>query len=115
LIEVSKRDPTRIVASDLGFAIAPRINAAGRLEDMRIGIECLLTDDPARARHLAETLSTINSERQGMQAAMVEQAEAAVAAWISREGGTLPCGVVLFDENWHHGIVGLVASKLKEK
>jgi single-stranded-DNA-specific exonuclease len=115
LIEVSKRDPTRIVASDLGFAIAPRINAAGRLEDMRIGIECLLTDDAARARHLAETLSSINSERQDMQAAMVEQAEAAVEAWMSREGGALPCGVVLFDDDWHHGIVGLVASKLKEK
>ncbi len=115
LIEVSKRDPTRIVASDLGFAIAPRINAAGRLEDMRIGIECLLTDDASRARHLAETLSSINSERQGMQAAMIEQAEAAVDAWMSREGGTLPCGVVLFDDDWHHGIVGLVASKLKDK
>ena len=115
LIEAGKRDPKRIVASDLGFAIAPRINAAGRLEDMRIGIECLLTDDISRARQLAETLSSINTERQGMQAAMVEQAEAAVDAWMSREGGALPCGVLLFDEDWHHGIVGLVASKLKDK
>ncbi|MEP6485455.1 MAG: single-stranded-DNA-specific exonuclease RecJ [Rudaea sp.] len=114
LIEVSKRDPKRIVASDLGFAIAPRINAAGRLDDMRIGIECLLTDDASSARQLAETLSSINSERQGMQAAMVEQAEVAVSAWMKREGGALPCGVVLFDESWHHGIVGLVASKLKD-
>jgi single-stranded-DNA-specific exonuclease len=115
LLDCAKRDIRRVVASDFGFAVAPRINAAGRLEDMRIGIECLLTDDASRARHLAETLSSINNERRDMQTVMVEQAEAAVDAWMSREGGALPCGIVLFDADWHHGIVGLVASRLKDK
>ena len=114
LLECAKRDIRRVVASDLGFAVAPRINAAGRLEDMRIGIECLLTDDASRAQHLAETLTVINTERRDLQSAMVEQAEAAVSMWLSRDDATLPCGVVLFDESWHHGIVGLVASRLKD-
>jgi single-stranded-DNA-specific exonuclease len=114
LLDAAKRDPARVVASDLAFAVAPRINAAGRLDDMRIGIDCLLADDPLRARDLAEKLSAINAERRDLQAAMVEQAEHAVAAWLAAKGGELPCGVVLFDEGWHHGIVGLVASRLKD-
>ena len=114
LLDSAKRDATRIVASDLAFAVAPRINAAGRLDDMRVGIDCLLADDPLRARDLAEKLSAINNERRDLQAAMVEQAEHAVGAWLSANGGELPCGVVLFDEAWHHGIVGLVASRLKD-
>ncbi len=115
LLDCAKRDVRRVIASDLGFAVAPRINAAGRLEDMRIGIECLLTDDPSRARQLADALTAINAERRDLQTAMVDQAEAAVAKWLSRNGAALPCGVVLFDESWHHGIVGLVASRLKDK
>ena len=115
LLDCAKRDVRRVVASDLGFAVAPRINAAGRLEDMRIGIECLLTDDASRAQQLAETLTAINAERRDLQSAMIEQAEAAVSKWLSRDDTTLPCGVMLFDESWHHGIVGLVASRLKDK
>lgn len=114
LLDSAKRDAARIVAGDLAFAVAPRVNAAGRLDDMRVGIDCLLADDPLRARDLAEKLSTINSERRELQATMVEQAEHAVGAWLSANGGELPCGVVLFDETWHHGIVGLVASRLKD-
>ncbi len=114
LLDCAKRDAARIVASDLAFAVAPRINAAGRLDDLRVGIECLLADDPLRARDLAEKLSAINSERRDLQAAMIEQAEHAVASWLSSNGGELPCGVVLFDDAWHHGIVGLVASRLKD-
>jgi single-stranded-DNA-specific exonuclease len=114
LLDAAKRDAARVVASDLAFAVAPRINAAGRLDDMRIGIDCLLADDPLLARDLAEKLSAINAERRDLQAAMVEQAEHAVAAWLAARGGELPCGVVLFDDGWHHGIVGLVASRLKD-
>jgi single-stranded-DNA-specific exonuclease len=115
LFAVAGRDPSRAVASDLGFAIAPRINAAGRLEDMRLGIECLLCDEPARARTLAETLSAINDERRQMQADMVAQAHAAVRRWTDRhDAAALPHGAVLFDPDWHPGVVGLVASKLKE-
>ncbi|TDR37393.1 exonuclease RecJ [Tahibacter aquaticus] len=116
LIEASKRSAGTLCASDLGFALGPRINAAGRLDDMRLGIECLLCDEPNRARQLAESLSAINAERRDLQAQMVEQGEATVAQYLSRYGAdTLPVGVVLFEPDWHVGIVGLVASKLKER
>ena len=115
LLASGKRDPTRLVASDLGFVVAPRINAAGRLEDMGLGIECLLTDDGQRAFDLAENLSAINAERRELQTGMVEQAQAEVHKWTLMHGDeTLPHGLVLFDPGWHHGVVGLVASKLKE-
>jgi single-stranded-DNA-specific exonuclease len=115
LLASGKRDPARLVASDLAFVVAPRINAAGRLEDMGLGIECLLTDDVQRAFDLAEHLSAINAERRELQSGMVEQAQAEVHKWTSAHGdGALPHGLVLFDPGWHHGVVGLVASKLKE-
>ena len=115
LLDCGRRELARVVSSDLGFVVAPRINAAGRLEDMRLGIECLLTDDATRAAELAATLSSINADRQELQASMVEQAEAEVRKWTAAHGdGAIPHGVVLFDPDWHHGVVGLVASKLKE-
>ena len=115
LLACGKRDLSRVVASDLGFAVGPRINAAGRLEDMALGIECLLTDDANRAFELAQTLSSINAERRELQDGMTAQAQAEVEKWISTRGAdALPYGVVLFDPDWHHGVVGLVASKLKE-
>jgi len=115
LLAAGKRDATRVVASDLGFAVGPRINAAGRLEDMTLGIECLLTDDQGRAHELAERLSAINAERRELQDGMTAQAQTEVEKWISRRGADgLPHGIVLFDPDWHHGVVGLVASKLKE-
>jgi len=116
LCRAAGRDPARIVASDLGFALAPRINAAGRLDDMSLGIECLLADDEAIANDLATRLSAINAQRRDMQATMVEQSEATVAAFIAEHGGdAFPQGVVLYQPDWHAGIVGLVASKLKER
>lgn len=110
LVEVAGRDASRLTTADIGFAIAPRINAAGRLEDMRLGIECLLDDDIDVCRGHAEALDAINRERRRMQQAMVEQAVACpdVAADASR----IPC---VADERWHPGVVGLVASRLKEK
>lgn len=115
LLAAGKRDAARAVASDLGFAVGPRINAAGRLEDMTLGIECLLTDDAGRAAELAELLSSINAERRELQDGMTTQAQAEVEKWTSARGAdALPYGVVLFDPDWHHGVVGLVASKLKE-
>ena len=115
LLAAGKRDPARVVASDLGFVAGPRINAAGRLEDMTLGIECLLTDDQGRAHELAERLSAINAERRELQDGMTAKAQVEVDKWISRRGADgLPHGIVLFDPDWHHGVVGLVASKLKE-
>lgn len=116
LIEASKRVPETVCANDLGFALGPRINAAGRLDDMRLGIECLLCDEPARARVLAEQLSAINAQRRDLQAQMVEQGEALVARYLARHSAeSFPLGVVLYEPDWHVGIVGLVASKLKER
>ncbi|HZP68177.1 MAG TPA: DHH family phosphoesterase [Rudaea sp.] len=115
LLDSAGRDKARLTAADLGFSVGPRINAAGRLDDMRFGIECLLTDDAARARELAERLSAINGERRELQTTMVADAHAALARWHAERGGAeLPVGLVLFDPSWHHGVVGLVASKLRE-
>ncbi|MBL8297330.1 MAG: single-stranded-DNA-specific exonuclease RecJ [Rhodanobacteraceae bacterium] len=116
LIESSKRSAAALCANDLGFALGPRINAAGRLDDMRLGIECLLCDEPLRARLLADRLSAINAERRDLQTQMVEQGETLVANYLARHGAAnLPVGVVLFEPDWHVGVVGLVASKLKER
>ncbi len=114
LIEVSGRDPRTLTASDIGFGLAPRINAAGRLEDMALGIECLLSDDPAHARTIAEALDGINAERRAVQQQMTDEADAALAR-VAPVDGVLPAVLCLFDAEWHPGVVGLVASKLKER
>jgi len=114
LIEVSGRRPETLTAADIGFAVAPRLNAAGRLEDMSLGIECLLSDDPRQARELAERLHQINAERRSVQQLMVEDAEAALAR-VPDVAGEAPLAVCLFDPDWHAGVVGLVASKMKER
>jgi single-stranded-DNA-specific exonuclease len=114
LVEVGQRELARLSASDIGFAIAPRINAAGRLEDMSVGIECLLTDDPDRAFGLAAQLDRINAERRELQAGMLDQADALLGAF-ARQAGGLPIGLSLLDRDWHAGVVGLVASRLKEQ
>ncbi|MHA6203335.1 single-stranded-DNA-specific exonuclease RecJ [Dyella soli] len=111
LVEASQRSLATLCASDLGYAIGPRLNAAGRLEDMRIGIECLLADDAMQARHYAGLLSEINQGRRELQATMVAEAEVMVA----RAAATDAVGVALFEPSWHAGVVGLVASKLKER
>lgn len=113
LAEVAGKALPQLSASDIGFAIGPRLNAAGRLEDMALGIECLLCDDPRRAQELATTLDAINRERKQLQQQMVDAAEQALLD-APRHGGDdlIPC---LFDPDWHAGVVGLVASKLKER
>ena len=111
LMAVAGRDPARLTTADIGFGIAPRINAAGRLEDMRVGIECLLTDDPAQAQDLAAALHAINAARRELQDGMVDAAVARVEA-NPGDAALAPC---LFDPDWHAGVVGLVASRLKEK
>ncbi|SRR5579883_463601 len=110
LIEIAGCDPRRFDAFDFGYALAPRINAAGRLEDMTLGVECLLTENAARAREFAAILHGINGERRGLQESMVAEAE----AMLSRID-THACGVSLFDPVWHPGVIGLVASKIKER
>ncbi len=111
LMAVAGRDPSRLTTADIGYAIGPRINAAGRLEDMRVGIECLLADDPAQAQDLAVSLHAINAARRELQDDMVDAAIASVDA-AAGAAALAPC---LFREDWHAGVVGLVASKLKDK
>ena len=114
LIEVSGRDAARLTAADIGFAIGPRLNAAGRLEDMALGIECLLSDDPTQAYELAQVLNGINAERRGVQQQMVDEAEAALAT-LDQGAEHAPIALCLYNAAWHPGVVGLVASKMKEK
>jgi single-stranded-DNA-specific exonuclease len=114
LAEIAQRDLARISASDIGYAIAPRINAAGRLEDMSLGIECLLSDDLPRARGIAHQLNEINGERRAVQQQMVDEAERALSR-VELPDGDLPPTICLFDAEWHPGVVGLVASKIKER
>ena len=99
---------------DFGFALGPRINAAGRLSDMTLGIECLLTDDPDRAAELARTLDAINRERRVIEGDMREQAMA-VAESLFEEGDEPPPAICVFDPDFHEGVVGIVASRIKDK
>lgn len=113
LFRVAGRDMQAARSADLGFAIAPRLNAAGRLEDMTIGIDCLLAGDAATAETLATRLDALNKERRALQQQMEGEAEALLDGLGTRATATEPA-VCLFDESWHPGIVGLVASRLRE-
>jgi single-stranded-DNA-specific exonuclease len=116
LFAVAGRDPRQAACFDFGFALGPRINAAGRLADMTLGIECLATDDATRAMALARQLDTINRERREVEAGMREQAEAQLAEWIATlEAGSAPAALALFDEHFHEGVVGIVAGRLKDR
>ncbi len=114
LLRVGKRDYRHVSASDLGFAVGPRLNAAGRLEDMSVGIRCLLTDDEHEAETLAAQLDELNRQRKAMQETMQSEALEQVRALIDSLGAELPFSLCLYDQRWHQGIVGLVASKIKE-
>ncbi|MGM9515993.1 single-stranded-DNA-specific exonuclease RecJ [Roseateles sp. DB2] len=114
LFTAAGRDAARANTFDLGFALGPRINAAGRLSDMTVGIECLLCEDPARALELARLLDTINRERREIEAGMREQAEAQLARLQTRLEQQTPPAIVIFDEDFHEGVVGIVASRIKD-
>jgi single-stranded-DNA-specific exonuclease len=113
LLEISGRNQARVMAADLGFAVAPRLNAAGRLDDMSLGIECLLCDDPIRVREMVQLLNQLNEERRVIEQDMQEQAFTALKK-ISLEAD-LPFGVCLFDESWHQGVIGILAGRIKEQ
>jgi len=113
LLQVAGRSAQRVTAMDLGYFVGPRLNAAGRLTDMSLGIECLLTDDTAAAQAMARKLDDLNRERRSIEATMQEQALAAIAS-LHLDTAKLPSGLCLFDESWHQGVVGLVASRIKE-
>lgn len=114
LLEVAGRQPERIAATDLGFAVAPRLNAAGRLDDISLGIECLLTDDPQRALELARELDQLNRDRRGIEQQMQREA-LDLLDQLALDTTDLPTGIVLFDPTWHQGVVGILASRIKER
>jgi single-stranded-DNA-specific exonuclease len=114
LIDVARRDLATLTSTDLGFFIGPRLNAAGRLEDMSVGIECLLTDEPQEARDLALQLDSLNRQRREIENTMKQQALAALES-LHLASETLPAGICLFDDDWHQGVVGIVASRVKEQ
>lgn len=116
LITVAGRTAERLRESDLGFAVAPRLNAAGRLDDMSLGIECLLADSLEQAHLLAQRLDTLNVERRKIETEMKGQALAALEQLVlTVETGALPPGLCLFDPGWHQGVIGVLAGRLKER
>jgi single-stranded-DNA-specific exonuclease len=114
LFEVAGRDRRRASSQDFGFSIGPRLNAAGRLSDMTLGIECLLTDDPQRALELAQALDRINRERRELESGMREQALARADTLLQADG-TAPPALCVFNPDFHEGVVGIVASRLKDQ
>ena len=114
LIEVSKRDASRLVANDFGFALGPRLNAAGRLDDMSVSIELLLTDDMAYARELANELDGLNQTRRDIEAGMQQEA-LVLFNQIEYGENQLPNGLALYHPQWHQGVVGILASRIKEQ
>lgn len=114
LLTVANRNPAHLASSDLGFAVGPRLNAAGRLDDMSVGIECLLTDDTDKAMELALQLDQLNRERRQVEAGMQQDA-VAIVEQINLDQTDLPAIYVLRDKSWHQGVVGLVASRIKER
>jgi single-stranded-DNA-specific exonuclease len=115
LLRLGKRDYRHLVASDLAFAVAPRLNAAGRMEDMSVGIRCLLTDDREEAMMLAGELDALNHDRRSRQEQMQQQALDQLDDLLaSLKSAELPPGLCLYDSTWHQGIVGLVASRIKD-
>ncbi|AZT83066.1 single-stranded-DNA-specific exonuclease RecJ [Marinobacter sp. NP-4(2019)] len=114
LLEVAGRDHTAISSTDLGFVVGPRLNAAGRLDDMSIGIACLLADSPDEARRLAKELDTFNRERRTIEKDMKAQAQDLLASMsLDLEG--LPWGLALYDPEWHQGVIGILAARIREQ
>ncbi len=114
LLEVANRLPHSLVATDLGFAVAPRLNAAGRLEDMSLGIECLITDQMESARAMAQELDGLNHARKGIEKGMQDQALNILSSMDSL-GDSAPAGICLYDAQWHQGVIGILASRIKDK
>ena len=114
LLDIAKRDPAGLKAQDLGFVLGPRINAAGRMETMDIGIECLLAPDLANAYPLAEQLNQLNVERRQVEAKIKQDALNELEK-IQLDETELPAALIMFEQHWHQGVIGIVAGRLKEQ
>jgi single-stranded-DNA-specific exonuclease len=114
LIEIANKNQQRLVASDFGFALGPRINAAGRLDDMAYGINCLLAPDLASARVMARDLDDLNKARREIEQGMQTEAEQVLTS-LNFDEDNLPNAIALYQQDWHQGVIGIVAGRLKEK
>ena len=116
LLEIAGKNPTQLQTQDFGFVLGPRINAAGRMDSMDIGIECLVTEDAKHAYQLAHQLEQLNQERRSVEAQMRRQANDTLADLSDhdQDHNQLPPALVLYDETWHQGVIGIVAGRLKE-
>ena len=115
LIEVSGKKAQSISSSDLGFSLGPRLNAAGRMDDMSLGIECLLTEDPAHAKEIALQLDDLNNDRREIEGQMKKEAVALLREMKTLDENHLPAGVCLFNADWHQGVIGILASRIKDR
>ncbi len=115
LLECAGRDHKNLSSGDLGFVLGPRLNAAGRMEDMSIGIRCLLTDDVEKAKTLAHDLDTLNRERRRVETGMKNEAENMLASVNTEAGNNERCSICLFEPTWHQGVIGIVASRIKDQ
>ncbi len=114
LLDIAKRNPQRLVSADLGFAIGPRLNAAGRLDDMSLGIQCLLTNDPYLAGEMAQQMDELNQDRKSIEGSMQREALASLKN-LDVEEATIPYGLCIYDANWHQGVIGILASRIKDR
>ena len=115
MLNVAKRQHHNLQASDLGFSVGPRLNAAGRLDDMSLGIECLLSDNEQIANQLAQELDELNAQRRNIEADMQQQAGNILTRLEASQDNVMPKCVCLYHPDWHQGVVGIVASRIKEK
>lgn len=115
LLEIAQRDFTRVVTADLSYAVAARLNAAGRLDDMSRGISCLLTDDGVEARAIAKELNQLNDERREIEQGMQQQALTILKTWEKDQTKNWPKGITLYDPLWHQGVIGILASRIKDR
>jgi single-stranded-DNA-specific exonuclease len=114
LLEVAGRNRQRLVSSDLGFSLGPRLNAAGRLDDMSLGIQCLLTDNECLARDMAMQMNDLNQDRKLIEAGMQREALVSLNK-LNMEDSKLPYGLCLYDSTWHQGVIGILASRIKDR
>ncbi len=115
LLEISGKQSHNIIASDFGFALGPRLNAAGRLDDMSLGIQCLMCDSESLAREMAMQMDELNRDRKAIEAGMQQEAMLFLQKVIAADENSLPWGLCLFDETWHQGVIGILASRVKDK
>ncbi len=115
LLQIARRSQPDLAASDLGYSVGPRLNAAGRLEEMSLGVNCLLADDFAKALHFANELEKLNEERRGIEHTMRQEALSIIHEYHIQNDKALPFGVCLMNERWHQGVVGIIASRIKDR